>query len=310
MNNVYIKNNGTMSDDELVASSVFLHCLWIHEWVIKYHDSSFIRYERIFPHSIMVILLFFPALCRKHMASCNNMETKNSMKESIPVKSATQLSCKLCDNETAHESNLLQPNNKQFHHQQVHNCHHKKLFPCTSCNYVCHDNGTLIWHTRVHTSEKPHECYYCDKNFRQSYNLMIHERIHTKETPYQCGLCDFVTDFRIKLNKHKCKRLPKAEHPYPMWKPYECKFCNYRCRNPEQLAKHERTHALKNPFKCQYCPFACDQSSALKFHEEKKHGAFHGQLQGILLEKFPEKIHGRIKVEKDQGKFLNEKDQF
>ena len=181
------------------------------------------------------------------------METDNTTHKSAKKKSATQLSCELCDYEATRRDNYLR-HMKQIHNKQVDN-----TYPCSCCDYVCVDIKTFMRHKHMHTSEKPYECYFCDKNFRRHSHMMVHERRHTRSNS---------------------ERLKKKVH--------ECKFCNYRCSDTVQLAKHERMHALENPFKCKYCPFACDQLSALTFHEKEKHEEF----QEKCLEKFPEKFSG------------------
>ena len=248
------------------------------------------------------------------------METKKNNQESEPKKSATQLSCELCDYKSKHRQNFFL-HMRRTHNKQVDTCPKIKPLPCASCDYVCYDVKSSIIHKRVHTGEKPFECYFCDKNFRQSSHLTVHERTHTNDRPYQCSLCNFSTNYKKKLTLHQALhngKLPRPSARRCHWTklqeghqilqdmPYECKFCYYRCGDTEQLAKHERMHALENPFKCKHCPFACDQSSALKFHEEKEHGTF----QGKSPEKCPEQLHGRTKEERNSGELLPEKIQL
>ena len=253
------------------------------------------------------VIHFFPGKGSRlpftyRISSLTNMETNNSTQKSGQEKLITQSLCELCDFKTVYRRNFL------LHMRRVHNKHdlnsrHEPL-PCASCDYVCYDLATLIRHNRMHTGERPYECYFCDKNFRQFFHLTAHEKIHTKERHYQCGFCAYTADFKKKLTMHHLRHHGKLPWPSTRrchWatlqeghrilqeKPHECRFCNYRCGDMEQLTQHEHRHALKSPFKCRRCPFDCDQLSALKFHEDKEHGQFQRKSPEKILEAF----HGK-----------------
>ena len=56
---------------------------------------------------------------------------------------------------------------------------------------------------RIHASEKPYSCNFCDKKFAQINSLNVHERIHTGEKPYSCKICDKKFTDSSNLKQHE-----------------------------------------------------------------------------------------------------------
>lgn len=76
---------------------------------------------------------------------------------------------------------------------QVHKRLHSgdKPYNCDFCNRPFRQWGDLKYHIQSkHTKEKSHQCEFCGKDFARRYSLVIHRRIHTGEKNYKCEFCD------------------------------------------------------------------------------------------------------------------------
>uniref|UniRef100_A0A182X4S7 C2H2-type domain-containing protein n=1 Tax=Anopheles quadriannulatus TaxID=34691 RepID=A0A182X4S7_ANOQN len=57
----------------------------------------------------------------------------------------------------------------------------EKPFNCNFCDKQFRQLSTLSNHKKIHTGEKPFECSVCGKQFRQSSTLNSHIRIHSDD---------------------------------------------------------------------------------------------------------------------------------
>uniref|UniRef100_A0A182I4S6 C2H2-type domain-containing protein n=1 Tax=Anopheles arabiensis TaxID=7173 RepID=A0A182I4S6_ANOAR len=69
----------------------------------------------------------------------------------------------------------------------------EKPFNCNFCDKQFRQLSTLSNHKKIHTGEKPFECSVCGKQFRQSSTLNSHIRIHSDDKfcikPFKCSIC-------------------------------------------------------------------------------------------------------------------------
>ena len=109
----------------------------------------------------------------------------------------------------------------------------KRGHECDVCEKRFTESGSLKYHMRIHTNEKPYECDVCEKRFRASSNLKVHMRTHTKEKPYECDVCDKA--FRQSGHLQNHMRIHTNERPF------ECHICEKRYRQANGLKYHMRT---------------------------------------------------------------------
>ena len=65
----------------------------------------------------------------------------------------------------------------------------------------------------TYTQERPYQCSFCDKSFKQKSHLTEHERIHTGDKPYQCAVCNKKFNQKSNLTRHqRTQHLQPATH--------------------------------------------------------------------------------------------------
>ncbi|XP_050294888.1 zinc finger protein 586-like [Anthonomus grandis grandis] len=141
----------------------------------------------------------------------------------------------------------------------------KTFYKCKECAKELHSIYTYVWHTRIHTGERPFVCSICNKDFRVSQGLLRHiKETHEKVKDYHCDTCG--ADFTTKRNLDEHRRIHSNERPYI------CKTCGKSFKQKASLFVHNRSHTTEFPFSCSGCDQKFRTRASLLVHSTKHTG--------------------------------------
>merc|ERR1711862_574502 len=133
----------------------------------------------------------------------------------------TETTCGLCDRKfrnpynlkkhmKSHRSERINPFNGQKTYIS------EKTYNCKLCNFKTTWPHIIRKHAKNHNSgnikkrnagEKPFECTYCSKSFRENYYLKSHMKIHTGTKDFKCEVegCDKAYRTKKELRSHNMR---------------------------------------------------------------------------------------------------------
>ncbi|KAF2357875.1 BTB/POZ domain [Trinorchestia longiramus] len=139
----------------------------------------------------------------------------------------------------------------------------KDKFQCILCNLICTCESELSLHYHSHRREDGHYCCcYCSFATRDRSNLVIHHRIHTGEKPFQCFFCSYMSRSPYGLRSH----YEKEKHP--LHELANCPKCPFASKSSKELEEHLLySHPEGDvPYLCSQCPFLASNVSQYVGH--------------------------------------------
>ncbi|CAG9764982.1 unnamed protein product [Ceutorhynchus assimilis] len=135
----------------------------------------------------------------------------------------------------------------------------RTFYICKECGKSLHSMYTYMWHTRIHTGERPYVCNICNKQFRVSQGLVRHlKETHERIKNFKCDICD--RSFTTKRNVEEHRRIHTNERPYI------CEMCGKSFKQKASLFVHNRSHSTEFPFTCTECPQKFKTKAPLVLH--------------------------------------------
>ncbi|XP_030376603.1 zinc finger protein 37-like [Scaptodrosophila lebanonensis] len=103
----------------------------------------------------------------------------------------------------------------------------------------------------------PFCCIYCAKSFDTEYALEHHVKLHNTETPFKCNYCEQRFASHIDANKHELTHNEK---------PFVCNICSKGFSYKARLEYHMTMHSGDRPYKCETCNVAFRRPNNLATH--------------------------------------------
>jgi len=188
---------------------------------------------------------FRETFLKRHMLKDHSVQTASNV-DALPYL------CSDCGKYFTKKSSLK-------HHKRSHLGKIEKRYVCNVCGTRLSTKSTLELHLRVHSGERPYNCEYCEKAFKQKNNLIDHtRRMHTSVRPFVCSVCGKAFVWSTHLRYHMSMHTGDN--------PYSCKVCEKTFSRPRTLKDHIRTHSEARCFACKVCGATFKLNETLRRH--------------------------------------------
>lgn len=105
----------------------------------------------------------------------------------------------------------------------------------------------------------------CDNESTDSDDSGLATRTLSEEKkPFDCKFCGYRCSWKSAMTIHL--RTHTGE------KPFECAICSYRCSDKSNLTAHQRTHTGEKPFVCAICDMRFSRNSDMTRHQRTHTG--------------------------------------
>lgn len=150
----------------------------------------------------------------------------------------------------------------------IRRCHdlNNVLYRCTypNCNKAFSRSDVIRIHMRVHTGEKPYQCFRCGSSWAMQSNMTAHMRICGKqENPFKCRHCGAKFRSRRQVNKHQSVHYSEQ--------PLTCNVCGRTFMTSHGLTSHAVTHVNSKQIICADCNKTFPSVQSLKDHISRHH---------------------------------------
>ncbi|CAH0553766.1 unnamed protein product [Brassicogethes aeneus] len=187
-----------------------------------YNPEHLNRHRLIHIENVRYSMKYKVCKCRLCLVSFKDKESRDNHVCTPVTPKVNKYFCKTCERGFKYNSEL---NNHVKHtHEMV-----------KSLCQVCGEHVSNIYsHMVKHSSEKPHACDQCEKQFHTKRQLKQHQLVHSGLKPFVCSVCAKAFNNIYNLQVHE--RIHKGDRCHV------CSICGKGFLEKSYLKKHMNTH--------------------------------------------------------------------